>query len=388
MWHLFLVALEIHAMSPPAEIRFKHSFIDLDLPERYYAQTAVADIDRDGKPEFILGRQFGSLYWYDYEAGKWTRHLLGSDSPSDVGAWAMDVDGDGWIDLVTGGSWFRNSRDPKNQPFEQIVFDPELHHVHDVVAADLDGDGKLEVITMSDQNDLRFYRIPADPGEPWDRHYIGSSVHGGVSVGDIDGDGDLDVVRSDVWYENVRGDGSAWEAHDIGPLNATGLWSSGTRAVCRDINHDGRLDIVLTNAETRGAKIWWAENLDGKGRKWRRHDLPTGDDAPRGAYHSLQLADFDGDGIEEIFSCEMEWVSGDRPPRFFIWTNPDGRGETWTERVILDANLGGHEALVADFDGDGRPDIVSKPWAPSKTNAVEGRMHVDFLRNVTPRRER
>lgn len=371
-------------MGLSSRFRFEHSFIDFDLPEKNYAQTTVADFDRDGKPEFTLGRQHEEIWWYDYEApGKWRRYALGSNSPSDVGAGAIDVDGDGWIDLVTGGAWYRNSRDPRNKPFERIVFDENLRDVHDVVAADIDGDGRLEIITMSDVNDLRFYRIPDDPTTPWPRFEIGPAVHGGVAVGDIDGDGDLDIVRSDVWFENVRGDGSEWAPHEIGPLGATGMWSSGTRAICRDINRDGRLDVVLTNAETKDAKIWWAENVDGKGRVWKRHDLPTGDAAPRGAYHTLQMADFDGDGIDEIFTCEMEWVPGKRPPRFFIWHNPDGRGREWVEHVILDANLGGHEAVVGDFDGDGRLDIVSKPWAASKTNALEGKMHVDFLRNIS-----
>ncbi len=364
--------------------RLEHSFIDVTLDGKNYAQTCVADVDRDGKPEFVLGRQYGELYWYDRDdRGNWTRYPLGGSSPSDVGACAIDVDGDGWVDVVTGGAWYRNSRAPRTKPFERIVFDPTLRAVHDVVAADLDGDGRAEVITMSDAGDLRYYKVPHDPTRPWEAHVIGPAVHAGVAVGDLDGDGDLDVVRSNVWFENVRGDGTEWAPHDIGPTGATSGWEAhATRAVCRDLNRDGKLDVVLTDCEIRGAKIWWARNVDGKGRQWKRHELPTADDAKRGAYHSLAVADFDGDGVDEIFTCEMEWVAGDRRPRFFLWHNPDGRGQQWVEHVILDANLGGHEALVADFDGDGRLDIVSKPWAPVKENGLGGKMHVDFLRNV------
>ncbi|MDE0609992.1 MAG: VCBS repeat-containing protein [Anaerolineaceae bacterium] len=145
--------------------RFRQQLIDDSLPGRCYAQTALADFDRDGIPEFVTGQQFGTIFRYRRRAdGSWTRHVLGEDSPSDVGACVLDVDGDGWPDLVTGGAWYRNSRHPE-RPFERIVFDPALEGVHDVLAADLDGDGREEVITMSDRNDLRWYKIPESPEE-------------------------------------------------------------------------------------------------------------------------------------------------------------------------------------------------------------------------------
>ncbi len=44
-----------------------------------------------------------------------------------------------------------------------------------------------------------------------------------------------------------------------------------------------------------------------------------------------------------------------------------------------------HEFQVGDIDGDGKPDILSKPWGPKPWNAAGGKMHVDFLRNVAER---
>jgi hypothetical protein len=83
------------------------------------------------------------------------------------------VDGDGWVDHVTGGVWYRNPGAPREKSFERLVFDPQLAAVHDLVASDLDRDGRLDVITMSDRNSLRWYRIPSDPRQPWERHDIG-----------------------------------------------------------------------------------------------------------------------------------------------------------------------------------------------------------------------
>jgi hypothetical protein len=354
-----------------------------------YAQTALVDLDRDGRPEFVVGRQYGEIYWYDYQApDRWTRHLLGTDSPSDVGGCALDIDGDGWPDFVTGGAWYRNPRGP-GRSFERFAFDPALTAVHDVLAADLDGDGRPEIVTMSDRNNLRYYRIPADPTQvPWPRVDVGPAVHAGATAGDVDGDGDLDLVRTDVWFENAAGDGTRWVEHPIGPntppppdFQPSFAFDATFSVVC-DVNGNGKQDIVFTDAEIPGGKIWWMENLDGRGRAWQRHEVAVPGDPRRGAYHTLHVGDLDGDDDFDIFSCEMEAVGGAAPPRWYIWENLDGAGGAWQEHVVLDANLGGHMAVVGDVTGNGLPDIIGKPWRASPGNAVGGQTFVVFLENL------
>lgn len=372
------------------EFKFIPHIIDADLPGKHFAQTALADLDNDGRPEYIVGEMKGNIYWYKFHTPeKWSRHLLGQQSPSDVGGCVLDVDGDGWLDFVAGGAWYRNSRNP-DKPFERIVFDPDLAAVHDIVAADIDGDGRKEIITMSDQNNLRWYKIPSNPTARWERVDVGPSVHAGVSVGDLNHDGHLDIVRTDVWFENTSGNGTTWVQHPIGPNTpppadfCPPFAYNATKSLVCDMNKDGKNDVVFTDAEIPGGKIWWMENL-GNGLGWKRHEIPNADPIRRGAYHTLQLVDFDADGDHDLLTCEMEIVRGDRSPRWYIWENLDGQGGAWKEHVILDMNLGGHEAVVDDVTGNGLPDIISKPWIPYPQNALGGKGYVVFLENVSKR---
>jgi hypothetical protein len=369
-------------------VKYRHHIIDTTLPGGPYGQTALADINNDGKPEFITGHQYGNIYYYVYETPeKWHRYLLGKDSPSDVGAAVADVDGDGWLDFVTGGACYRNSR-KDGVLFERIVFDPELNSVHDVIAADIDGDGKCEIITMSDKNDLRWYKIPDDPYKPWPYTRIGDPVHSGATLGDINGDGSLDVVRTNAWFENVKGDGTVWREHPL-PfppqtkefLTRPFMVNATHSAVC-DMDKDGHNDIVMVENEMRGGKLFWLENINGDGSEWVRHDIALPEKPIRGAYHSLWVGDIDLDGDLDIMSCEMEDIRGDESPKYFVWENVDGKGFAWQEHVILDVNLGGHAAMVGDVTGNGFPDIISKPWMPYKENAVGGKTFVVFLENT------
>jgi hypothetical protein len=371
---------------------FKHHLIDLDLPPGTYAQAALADLDGDGLLEYVLGQRFGTIYSYKFQApDHWLRTEIGHDSPSDVGASVLDVDSDGKPDFVAGGCWYRNPGSV-TEPWERFVFDPELSYVHDVACGDLDGDGKGEVITMSDRNDLRWYKIPADPTELWTAHFVAPPVHAGVSLGDIDGDGQLDIVRTDRWFRNLDGNGQRWEVHYIGPNSMPPpdfqppFAFDGTISQVCDVNADGKTDIVFVDAEIPGGSIWWTENVRGDGTRWVHHDIYNPEAAGgtrRGAFHSLIVADMDGDGDLDVVTAEMEGVAGDGPPRTYIYENVDSCGTAWREHVILDVGLGGHALVAGDVTGNGKIDIVSKPWNPSPKNSVGGRMFVVFLENIS-----
>jgi hypothetical protein len=381
-------------------LRFQHHFVDRDLPispegNGDYGLTALVDLDRDGDLDFVLGGRQPApsrLYWFEFKAAdQWVRHLVGTNYLSDVGLAALDVDHDGWIDLVCSGVWYRNPGRPRELPFERHVFDPQAAGAHDVLVADVDRDRRPDIIMMGDERtelkSLRWYAIPPDPTQPWIAHSIGPAIHGAIlpaGVADLDGDGDLDVVRANTWFENRDGKGGEWLPHENIPFGRKGPYGVCVRTAVVDIDGDGSQEIVMGDADIVDSKVVIFKNADGKGGNWTKQGLPQS--FVYGSLHSLAVADFNNDGRLDIVVNEQEELlpPGRENPRWVIWENL-GQG-TFAERIVLDARLGGHDLQVGDVDGDGDIDICSKAWGPRPWNGNGGRMHVDFLENLIRRK--
>lgn len=388
------VAGEIAVFS--ADFQFRHHFISRELPITDksvgdYGLTALVDVDGDGDLDFVLGgRPFkpGQLYWFEFQApDRWAQHVVGMNYLSDVGLAPLDVDRDGWIDLVCSGVWYRNPGKPREQPFERIMFDENAAGAHDIVIVDMDRDGRPDVVMMGDErtrlNALCWYSIPSNVRQPWARHHIGPPVHGAITPGgvaDLDGDGDLDVVRADTWFENADGKGDRWVARQNIPIGRKGPFGVCVRSAVMDLDADGQSEIVIADADITDSKVVVLRNADGKGGRWEKIAVPQSFTC--GSLHALAVADMNGDGKPDIISNEQEELlpAGRENPRWIVWENLGGL--KFREHVVLDASLGGHELQVGDVDRDGDIDICSKAWGPRAWNGNGGKMHVDFLENL------
>ena len=359
--YLFVVAV-ICLLCPLAYAGFPDfEYHLIDHIGKQMGQSSLVDVDKDGDLDWITGCNSGTIWWFEYKGPDgWVRHTLGRDALTDVGGTAFDIDVDGWIDQVSGGTWYRNTGKPRQQEFVRHL-NGVIEKSHDNVAADIDGDGRLDLVAMSDRSALYWYKIPADPTKQWQGHKIGPSVHGAIDpsgVGDVDGDGDNDVVRTNIWFENADGKGIKWVDHnniDFGQPEAR--YPLMTKSWIVDLDKDGDNDVVQAEGDCISGRVAWQENADGKGGLWIRHIIAdkTGQD-----YHSLAVADFDNDGDADVFSGGGPLTS--KPPhKWFIWENVDGKGKKWVQHEILSGKRC-HEAKAADVDGDGDIDICSKPW--------------------------
>ncbi len=185
-----------------------------ETEENLLCQQSLADLDNDGDLDIVIGSNVGTIWWFENSDGKkFIRHTLGENALTNKAGVVTDIDGDGWLDQVSGGTWYKN---PGKDGGEWTRFENGAIISYDMQAADIDKDGKPEIIATSDIDGSYIY-FPGDkPEKKWKKIKLGEGVAGGISpmgIGDIEGDGDLDIVRSNIWFDNLDGTGKKWSEH-------------------------------------------------------------------------------------------------------------------------------------------------------------------------------
>ena len=383
------------------------------IAEKYgYAYgLAAADLDGDGDLDLtsqdIMGKPtISSLFWFENDGrGAFRRHVIHTNEPGWFERHAVgDLNGDGRPDAAIVNNrdghvlWFANPPRPAEEPWTRHVITTKRARVYDVALADLDGDGDLDAAISGYGSSLvSWFENPGKDG--WEREWTERVVcspmpaNRTIRTGDFNGDGKIDLMSAAVGAENIppdvtdpkhHGSSIAWYENPGRP--ATQPWKKHvvdeqSRAPIHghamDVDGDSDLDVVMafgmmTNLipEARH-EVAWFENVGqpGKGLEWSRHKIG----ALLFAFEAF-AADLDGDGDVDV--AATAWAKGDR----VVWfENRGDPRDQWTMHVVKEKWNAANQVIVADLDGDKRPDIAAT--ADSGSSRVVGAQELRWWRN-------
>jgi hypothetical protein len=343
------------------------------LPAGEWVLCVAGDVDRDSNDEIIVAGRlpaWGLHLVRRCADGSWRRHLIDDTySQLEAGGALVDITGDGRLDFVAGGDWkcdllhwWQCPSDPTQRWVCRTILRMPGMQSHDQLAADIDGDGRPELYFWNQGSRTLFtIPIPSDPfPSPWPGACaIATDVaEEGLLAADIDGDGRPELLAGQSWYRRTAN--GAWERH----VFAEGFVSP--RLAAADFDADGKLEIILSEGDAS-----WNGRPFARLARFFRPDDPTA----RWPFeilhdrlldpHSLGVADFDGDGTPDLFVGELGDPRGNHPhpPAQRIFHNRGGR----LVESIFDTGVGTHEAKVITLDH--RPAIVGKPFQCFDENA-------------------
>ena len=371
------------------QLDFQHERIDSSPPSGRLGSCTVTDLTGNGRPDVIVGglgdpkevsflgrnlflrsqplfrplikQRETNLFWYENPG--WKRHKMANSPPIDVSATMGDITGDGRLDFLAGQGtnqselyWFEHPSNPRTKWTQHLITN-SFQKYHDVGVGDVDNDCSPEVVALSQESEkIFYYDIPEDPRKsPWPEsncHIIADGLElEGLKITDIDNDGQQELLAGPNVFQNARKKDQYWDYEAIAPG-----WKW-TRLAVSDLDGDGELEIVLAEgdrpyADGQMGRVGW---FDPPG--WSPNLLGDEFFCP----HSLQTADFTGNGLDDIYIAEMG-LGENEDPRHVLYLNK-GKGEF--KESLLFSGIPTHEAKVVDLTGDGTLDIVGKSYSPT-----------------------
>jgi hypothetical protein len=290
-----------------------------------------------------------------------------------------DFNGDGWTDVLVYGfpgleaAWYENPRGREGHWQRHVILnvvDNESPGFTDITA-----DGKPEILCCSGGY-LGYAEADwKHPGQPWQFHAVTPKgeyqrfTHG-LGSGDINGDGRVDILEKDGWWEQPASlaDHAVWKKHPFA------FGEGGAQMVVYDVNGDG-LNDVITSIKAHEYGLAWYEQIKEDGKlTFREHLILNKGPSPNkygvsfSQIHSLALIDMDGDGLKDIVTGKRFWAHGphgpdpesDAPPLlyWFKLVRP-GKGLADFLPYLIDNDSGvGTQVIAGNITNKKFPDVV------------------------------
>ncbi len=354
------------------------------------------DIDGDGQVELVYWNQGAGIFVAeipaDPKAGPWPATLIYNATERSEGLATADVDGNGIVDIVAAGRWFEYTGPGS---FVEHVVDPTMAFTRAAAGQLVAGGWQELVFVIGDskpsagidgKGPLRWYEWD---GSQWVGHDLlpFDTDHGhSLDVADLNQDGHLDIWNAEMnLLGNVDAANRVFYGDSLGhfTLQEVSLGVGNHESKLGDLDGDGDLDILGKpfKTEAPGLNIWINERIDPGVLpidRWTRHSVDP--DMPWLAVQ-VNAADIDGDGRNDMISGGWWYPS---PGNDY--------SQPW-ERRLIGSPLN-NAALVYDFDGDGDPDILGtsgqsqQPTHPGSVQLYwarnDGAGNFTILNNITP----
>jgi hypothetical protein len=308
----FLLLTLTSSLAAQGDIRFTMRLVDGGAAE----SAAVADFNKDGKPDIVSAESW-------YEGPEWTKRAIRTipvkngyvDSFSDL---PLDVDQDGFTDVIQIGYfarrivWMKNPGKADGEWTEHLI--DAIGPTEFAFLVDLDNDGKaddfLPQFTGAADAPLTWYDLKDGV---WAKRIVSTRSYGhGIGAGDVNGDKRNDILTPQGWLEapaDPTADGTwafhatDWQQKPI-PAPASAATPAGSAPAARGAEW-GFLHVLDINGDGRNDVLttsahsygicWFEQRADGS---WQQHVI----DQTWSHAHASVLADINGDGRPDLIS--------------------------------------------------------------------------------------